>query len=125
MFITVLLGVYATIKHGILANQTMHSMQSVTIKIDFFLSCNICNETKTIFYKGKLKTDRSVPPLDSHLQTFWPAGKSGKNFPIAFCHVEGEEESSSIKTSHSNEQSKSNEKEVRKVVSLMLSKCNS
>ena len=57
--------------------------------------------------------------LDTRLQSFWPApAKPGQNFPIAFCHVEGEEESSSIKTAHSNEQSKANEKEVTKVVSL-------
>ena len=61
----------------------------------------------------------SIATLDPRLQSFWPVcAKPGQNFPIAFCHVEGEEESSSIKTSHSNEQSKSNEKEVRKVVSL-------
>ena len=61
----------------------------------------------------------SIATLDPRLQSFWPArAKPGQNFPIAFCHVEGEEESSSIKTSHSNEQSKANEKEVRKVVSL-------
>ena len=61
----------------------------------------------------------SIATLDPRLQSFWPVcAKPGQNFPIAFCHVEGEEESSSIKTEHSNEQSKSNEKEVRKVVSL-------
>ena len=58
--------------------------------------------------------------LDPSLKSFWPApAKLGQNFPMAFCHVEGEEESSSIKTAHSNEQSKANEKEVRKVVSMM------
>ena len=65
-----------------------------------------------------------MPTLDPRLQSFWPALGSGKNVPMAFCHVEGEEESSSIKTAHSNEQSKANMKEVRKVVSLMLSKSN-
>jgi len=64
-----------------------------------------------------------VPSLDARLKSFWPAWKSGKNVPMAFCHVEGEEESSSITTAHGNEQSKANEKEVRKVVSLMFSKC--
>lgn len=65
----------------------------------------------------------SIATLDPRLKSFWPApAKLGQNFPMAFCHVEGEEESSSIKTAHSNEQSKANEKEVKKVVSLMLSK---
>ena len=62
-----------------------------------------------------------MPTSDPRLQSFWPshASQSGNTLPIAFCHVEGEEESSSIKTSQSNEQSKSNMKEVSKVVSLI------
>ena len=63
----------------------------------------------------------SIATLDRRLQSFWPApAKPGQSYPMAFCHVEGEEESSSIKTEHSNQQSKANEKEVKKVVSLLL-----
>ena len=90
----------------------------------FYQQKEICGFPSKYFYGGKLKTDSSVPTLDLRLQSFWPAWKSGKNVPMAFCHVQGEEESSSIKTAHSNEQSKANEKEVRKVVSLMFFKCN-
>ena len=87
----------------------------------------ICRFPSEYFYEKKLKTDRSVSiaTLDRRLQSFWPApAKPGQSYPMAFCHVEGEEESSSIRTAHSNEQSKANAKEVRKVVSMMLSKCN-
>ena len=49
--------------------------------------------------------------------TFWPAQvRRQRNLPIAFCHVEGQEESSVISTSESNEESKRNMKEVRKAV---------
>ena len=62
-----------------------------------------------------------MPNDDPLLQSFWPAQRiqPAKNLPIAFCHVEGEEETSAIKTSHSNEQSKANTKEVEKVVGVM------
>ena len=68
-----------------------------------------------------MKTDQTVPNDDPLLQSFWPAQRlqPAKNLPIAFCHVEGEENASAIKTSHSNEQSKANMKEVRKVVGVM------
>ena len=64
-----------------------------------------------------MKTDESVPTNDPNLQSFWP----NPNVPLAFCHVEGDEESTAIKTTHSSEQSKSNQKEVRKVVSSIQS----
>ena len=54
-------------------------------------------------------------PASVPLKSFWPENSS----PMAFCHVEGEEEASAIKTSQSNEQSKANMKEVRKVVSTL------
>ena len=62
-----------------------------------------------------------MPNDDPPLQSFWPAQRiqPGTNLPIAFCHVEGEEEASAIKTSHSNSQSKANMQEVRKVVGVM------
>ena len=62
-----------------------------------------------------------MPTSDPRLQSFWPdqALQPGRTLPIAFCHVEGEEESSAIKTSQSNEQSKANMKEVGKVVGLI------
>ena len=62
-----------------------------------------------------------MPNKDPLVQSFWPAQRlqSAKDLPLAFCHVEGEEEASAIKTSHSNEQSKANAKEVEKVVGVM------
>lgn len=54
--------------------------------------------------------------------TFWPAQvRRQRNLPIVFCHVEGQEESSVISTSESNEESKRNMKEVRKAVCEHLS----
>lgn len=54
--------------------------------------------------------------------TFWPAQvRRQRNLPIVFCHVEGQEESSVITTSESNEESKRNMKEVRKAVCENLS----
>ena len=62
-----------------------------------------------------------MPTCDRLVKSFWPAHeKQPENtLPIAFCHVEGEEESSAIKTSQSNEQSKANMKEVKKVVGVV------
>ena len=62
-----------------------------------------------------------MPNKDPFVQPFWPAQRlqPAKDLPLAFCHVEGEEETSAIKTSHSNEQSKANTKEVEKVVGVM------
>ena len=64
-----------------------------------------------------MKTDESVPINDPNLRSFWP----NPNVPLAFCPVEGGKESTPIETTRSNEQSKSNLKEVRKVESSMHS----
>ena len=85
-----------------------------------FQQPNICEFPSKYFYDGKLKTASSVPVHDPRLQWFWPAQRTGGNFPIAFCHVEGQEEASAIRTAASNEQSKANMKEVEKVVSTLF-----
>lgn len=83
------------------------------LEIQYRMQKDICSFPSNYFYEGKLKTDESVPTNDPKLpQSFWP----DPSVPLAFCHVEGEEESTPIKTTHSGEDSKSNQKEVRKVV---------
>ncbi|KAJ7378386.1 helicase [Desmophyllum pertusum] len=86
------------------------SKRAKMLELQYRMQKDICKFPSNYFYEGKLKTDTSVPTRDPRLQSFWPT-----NVPMAFCHVEGEEESSAIKTAQSNEQSKANEKEVRKV----------
>ena len=55
---------------------------------------------------------------------FWPSLRSKEEFlPIVFCHVEGVEQTTVITTSHSNERSKSNMKEVSKAVSINALSC--
>ncbi|KAJ7378349.1 helicase [Desmophyllum pertusum] len=64
----------------------------------------------------QLKTVKSRDPSPV---SFWPAlVRRQRNLPIVFCHVEGQEESSAITTSESNEESKRNMKEVRKAVQV-------
>lgn len=88
------------------------SERATMLQLQYRMQEEICKFPSDYFYEGKLETDPSVPSRDSRLQSFWPV----RTVPMAFCHVEGEEESTAIKTAHSNEQSKANMKEVRKVV---------
>ncbi|XP_068760491.1 3'-5' exoribonuclease HELZ2-like isoform X4 [Montipora capricornis] len=87
------------------------SERALMLELQYRMHDKICRFPSTYFYDEKLKTDPSVP-ASVPLKSFWPENSS----PMAFCHVEGEEEASAIKTSQSNEQSKANMKEVRKVV---------
>ncbi|XP_068674039.1 3'-5' exoribonuclease HELZ2-like [Montipora foliosa] len=89
------------------------SGKALMLELQYRMHDKICRFPSTYFYGKKLKTDRSVPN-SVPLQSFWPENSS----PMAFCHVEGEEEASAIKTSQSNAHSKANMKEVRKVVQV-------
>ncbi|KAL9956676.1 hypothetical protein ACROYT_G038193 [Oculina patagonica] len=97
------------------------SERAKMLELQYRMQKEICKFPSKYFYETKLKTDRSVPTWDPRLPSFWPASRLGKNVPMAFCHVEGEEDSSAIKTAKSNEQSKANEKEVKKVVHVARS----
>ncbi|XP_068761026.1 3'-5' exoribonuclease HELZ2-like [Montipora capricornis] len=89
------------------------SGKALMLELQYRMHDKICRFPSTYFYGKKLKTDRSVPN-SVPLQSFWPENSC----PMAFCHVEGEEEASAIKTSQSNAHSKANMKEVRKVVQV-------
>ena len=79
----------------------------------------ICEFPSLHFYDGRLQTAESVNSRDCGPVKFWPSLRfNGKFLPIVFCHVEGEEQSTAISSSQSNEDSKSNMKEVRKAVSI-------
>jgi hypothetical protein len=71
------------------------------------------------FYEGKLETPDSVKHRSRAKVTFWPAMvRDDKDIAVAFCHVEGIEESSIISTAVSGVDSKYNKEEARKVVSV-------
>ena len=56
----------------------------------------------------------------SSVTTFWPAYTiSKRDFPLVFCHVEGEEEALLVTTEEGNEQSKYNKQEQKKAVCLV------
>jgi len=82
----------------------------------------ICEFPSRQFYDGKLQTANVVKSRGPSPVSFWPAlVRRNRNLPIVFCHVEGQEESVAITTSESNEDSKRNMKEVRKVVCRQIS----
>ena len=84
----------------------------------------ICEFPSKEFYDAKLLTADVVNLRAPSPVSFWPAQiRRNRNLPIVFCHVEGQEESSVITTSESNEESKRNMKEVRKVVSTDVFVC--
>ena len=105
---------------------TIALVQQEKIRLTF-LACfssqhvGICEFPSKQFYGGRLQTADSVKSRDPSPVTFWPAQvRRQRNLPIVFCHVEGQEESSVISTSESNEESKRNMKEVRKAVCELL-----
>ncbi|XP_022809791.1 uncharacterized protein LOC111346790 [Stylophora pistillata] len=82
------------------------------LRIQYRMHEEICKFPSEHFYNNQLETDASVKKQGTHLQSFWPV----KDVPMAFCHVVGQEDVTFIKTALSNEQSKANDKEVRKAV---------
>ena len=73
----------------------------------------ICEFPSKQFYDGKLQTGSS-PKWD--IKTPLRIWINRKKIPIVFYHVEGEEEYLAVSTEEGNEQSRSNKKEVDKVV---------
>ena len=77
---------------------------------------NLCQFPSDFFYDGKLKTAHEVRGRKPD-KVKWP---SGAKYPFKFHHVEGIEESLVVSTEQGNENSKKNQKEVNKVVSVYL-----
>ncbi|XP_071943704.1 3'-5' exoribonuclease HELZ2-like [Antedon mediterranea] len=77
----------------------------------------ICEFPSKAFYDNKLETDDHVinRKTENWEQEFWPAGSS---CPIIFCHVNGKEETQTVKSLEASEQSKSNPHEVDHVVRI-------
>lgn len=76
----------------------------------------ICKFPSKEFYDNQLVTDESVnqrtPQLPSNI---WP-GKD--RVPQVFCHIEGLEDTQTVKTSEGNENSRSNCIEAKEIVSM-------
>ncbi|XP_068761003.1 3'-5' exoribonuclease HELZ2-like isoform X3 [Montipora capricornis] len=94
-----------------------HSKRAMMLKLQYRMHIGICKFPSKQFYDGELQTAHVVKARDPSPITFWPAMiRQQRDIPIVFCHVEGQEESSPIATSESNEESKWNMKEVQKAV---------
>ena len=74
----------------------------------------LCQFPSEFFYDGDLETAVEVLRRTPDNVT-WP---NGDGFPFAFHHVEGIEESLVVSTDQGNENSKKNQKEIAKVVSI-------
>lgn len=81
----------------------------------FFLQHpKICGFPSKHFYNGELKTHPDVGISPQSLG-MWPRMMDGY-YPHVFCHVEGEEQTLTVKTDAGNEQSRFNDAEVQHVV---------
>ncbi|CAC5367079.1 unnamed protein product [Mytilus coruscus] len=79
------------------------------------MNTSICEFPSRMFYGGKLKTahegiGKAVKPLK-----MW---RKSNSIPRVFCHVEGEEETLTVKTKEGNEQSRSNNREIEQVLKV-------
>ena len=66
-----------------------------------------------MFYDGELLTDHSVTANFIPIKKFWP---QGRDYPLAFCNIEGREGGAVSGNKKSSLLSKSNADEARKVV---------
>ena len=80
---------------------------------------NLCKFPSEFFYDDKLETAEEVKRRQPDNVKIWP---KGGNYPFVFYNVEGKEESLVVSTDQGNENSKKNQKEIRKVVSDVLTK---
>ncbi|XP_067043097.1 3'-5' exoribonuclease HELZ2-like isoform X4 [Acropora muricata] len=94
-----------------------HSKRAKMLRLQYRMHEGICEFPSHAFYDGKLQTAEVVKLRERSPIPFWPAMIiQGKDIPIVFCHVEGQEESTRIASAESNEESKWNQKEVLKTV---------
>ena len=76
----------------------------------------MCQFPSEFFYDDKLKTADEVRTRTPD-NVSWP---NGDRYPFVFHHVEGIEESLVVSTDQGNENSKKNQQEVFKVVSIEI-----
>ncbi|XP_046567930.1 LOW QUALITY PROTEIN: helicase with zinc finger domain 2-like [Haliotis rubra] len=91
------------------------------LNIQYRMHPKICMFPSNQFYDGKLLTGPDQINdarwyIAGEELSIWPE----KTNPKVFCHVEGEETTLTVSTEEGNEQSKSNMKEVEKVVDVFL-----
>ncbi|XP_071943710.1 3'-5' exoribonuclease HELZ2-like [Antedon mediterranea] len=91
--------------------------KALMLTIQYRMHPKICEFSSNAFYDNKLVTDDSVEnrKIKKWQRKFWPAGSS---CPTVFCHVNGKEETLTVKSSEGGEQSKSNPREVKQVVRI-------
>ncbi|XP_022107369.1 uncharacterized protein LOC110988307 isoform X2 [Acanthaster planci] len=81
---------------------------------------SICKFPSDTFYKSRLETAEAVKQRRPELrgQHIWPGGPTFRN---VFCHVQGREETLTVKAAEGNEMSKANPAEVEQVVKIVTS----
>ncbi|XP_048588777.1 helicase with zinc finger domain 2-like isoform X4 [Nematostella vectensis] len=94
-----------------------YAKKAIMLKEQYRMHAEICHFPSEQFYDKLLLTSATVALRTPSPVDFWPAQVLyRKDVPRVFCHVEGCEKSSVIKTQYSNHGSKSNEKEANKAV---------
>ncbi|XP_033113852.1 helicase with zinc finger domain 2-like isoform X2 [Anneissia japonica] len=98
--------------------------EAIMLNIQYRMHSSICDFPSQQFYDEKLKTDISVSKRKPDTLN-WPTRDGNKEYHTLFCHVEGKEESQTVKTEEGNENSKCNQQEIEclmKVVQKLLEK---
>ncbi|XP_033113754.1 helicase with zinc finger domain 2-like [Anneissia japonica] len=97
--------------------------EAIMLDIQYRMHPSICDFPSQQFYDNKLKTDISVSKRKPDTLK-WPRD-GNKEYHTLFCHVDGKEESQTVKTEEGNENSKCNQQELEclmKVVWKLLEK---
>ncbi|XP_038074345.1 uncharacterized protein LOC119742480 isoform X2 [Patiria miniata] len=98
-----------------------YEKHAIMLTTQYRMHETICKFPSDTFYKSKLETAEVVKrrrPEPKAVQRIWPA--EGKDFRNVFCHVDGREETQSVKSADANENSRANPQEVKHVVQIVL-----
>ncbi|XP_060082174.1 helicase with zinc finger domain 2-like [Ylistrum balloti] len=91
------------------------NMKYTMLTWQYRMNPKICEFPSEKFYGGKLKTaNSSYWKVDKPLR-IWNNPSSNEHIPLAFCHIEGTEETLTVSTEEGNEQSRKNKKEAEHV----------